>query len=60
MIHSGKIWTYHPDVPMEETSSPSFDWRLREKGGTLERGIGSGQNNTLLHIISSLESLQIK
>lgn len=25
MTHSGKIWTYLPDVPMEEPSSPSSD-----------------------------------
>lgn len=29
-----------------------------EKGGTLERSLGSGQNNTSLHIISSLKSMQ--
>jgi hypothetical protein len=33
MIHSGKIWTYLPDIPMEEILSPSFEWRFEVLNG---------------------------
>jgi hypothetical protein len=47
MIHSGKIWTYPPSVPMEELLSPSFDGSLWR---THQWSLGCGQNNTSCHV----------